>query len=46
MTKVTKPNIPPEVLAEMWQFMLKTSVPRILDLHEKDKARKREGGAK
>lgn len=33
--KVIGPNIPPEVLADMWQFMLKTSVPRILADHEK-----------
>ena len=37
MGKVIKPNIPPHVLADMWQFMLKTSVPRILADHEKQK---------
>lgn len=41
-----KPNIPPEVLADMWQFMLKTSVPRILANHEKEKAAKQKVEAK
>lgn len=37
MGKVTKPNIPPHVLADMWQFMLNTSVPRILADYKKEK---------
>ena len=33
--KSSKPKIPPHVLKEMWQFMLKTSVPRILAEEQK-----------
>ena len=34
--KKNKPDIPPHVLEEMRQFMLKTSIPRILK-EEKEK---------
>ncbi|WP_283092910.1 hypothetical protein [Planococcus alpniumensis] len=33
--KQQKPYIPPHVLSAMWQFMLKTSVPRILAEEQK-----------
>ena len=36
--KSSKPKIPPHVLSEMWQFMLKTSVPRILAEEQRRRA--------
>lgn len=40
--EIPKHEVPPEVLASMWQFFLKTSVPRILAKHEQEKAEKKE----
>lgn len=37
MVKVVCPNISSHVLADMWQFMLKTSVPRICADYENEK---------
>lgn len=34
---IPKAEVPPEVLASMWQFFLKTSVPRIIAEHERAK---------
>lgn len=36
-TEVPKHEIPPEVKAAMWQFFLKTSVPRLIAEHEEQK---------
>lgn len=37
---IPRSNVPPEVKAAMWQFFLKTSVPRLITKHEKRKAEK------
>lgn len=34
-SNIPQSNVPPEVKAAMWEFFLKTSVPRLIAKHEK-----------
>ena len=54
MSEVKKPNISPETIKRMWQFFLRTSIPRLIekdrqaaeevDREERQTERKRLGG--
>lgn len=39
---IPQSNVSPEVKARMWQFFLKTSVPRLIAKYEREKAEKKE----
>ncbi len=40
MEKVKKPDIPEETMQKMWEFFLKTSIPRIIEAERKQKEAK------